>query len=220
MDLPGSVVLPKLKCAIFVGNTADKLTLKKFLSQFENLVRGVKSSFYKLQILRSYLSGYPAPVIEHLSVSDENYFVALDILRSEFQDHDFRKSQIFAEILSHKPKAEFDLDALRTFCMQVKANFLEFKSSYGLDFMFRETSVKEFVSHIVFNNLPGFFKREMIRLSGSNYPSISFPIKHFSDTIRTQECTQNKPMVRPKPTVCKANPPPRRNKNLLTNCLY
>ena len=115
MDLTGLVVLPKLKCTVFVGNTVNKLAFKKFLAQFENLVSDVKSSACKFQILKSYLSGYSAQVIEHLSVSDENYFVALDLLRSEFLDLDFIKSQIFTEILSHELKAEFDLDALRTF---------------------------------------------------------------------------------------------------------
>ena len=177
----------------------------KFLAKFENLVNVVKSSACKLQILRSYLSGYPAPIIENLSVSDKNYFVALDLLRSEFQDFDFIKSQIFAEILSHELKAEFDLDTLRTFCTQVKANLGELKSSYGLDFMARETPGEELVSHIVFNKLPGFFKREMIRLSGSNYPSISSLIENVCNVIRSLECTRNKPVYRPKPTVCKAN---------------
>ena len=89
-----------------------KLAFKYFLTQFENLVRGVKSTSCKLQILRSYLSGYPAQVIEHLSVSDENYFVALDLLKSELLDYDFIKSQIWAVILSHKLKVEFDLNFL------------------------------------------------------------------------------------------------------------
>ena len=156
------------------------LAFKKFLVQFENLVSGVKSSSCKLQILRNCVSGYPAQVIEHLSVSDENYFVTSDLFKSEFLDLDFIKSQIFAEILSHELKAVFDLNALWAFCMQVKANLWELKSSYSLDFMTRETSGEELVSHIVFNKLTGFFKREMIWLSGSNYPSISFLIKHFS----------------------------------------
>ena len=105
-----------------MGNTAYNLAFKKFLAQFENLVCGVRSSSCKLKILRRYLSGYSVNVIEHLSVSDTNYFVALDLLRSEFLDLDFIKSQIFAKHLSHKLKAEFDLDNLRTFCTQVKAN--------------------------------------------------------------------------------------------------
>ena len=97
MDLPGLVVLPELKCAVFAGNTADKQAFKKFLAQFENLVSWVKSSACKLQILRSYLSGYPAQVIEHLSVSDENNFVALDLLRSEFLH---KKSNIYRNFVS------------------------------------------------------------------------------------------------------------------------
>ena len=112
VDLSGSVVPPKLKCAVFSGNTTDKLVFKKYLAQFENLVSEVKSSAYKLQILRSYLSGYPDQVIDHLSVLDENYFLALNLLRSEFLDLDFIKSQIFAEISSHELKADFDLDQL------------------------------------------------------------------------------------------------------------
>ena len=145
-----------------------------------------------MQILRSYLSGYPAQVIEHLSVSDENYFAALVLLRSEFLDFDFRKSQIFTEILFRELKAEFDLDAPRTFCTEVKANLWELKFFYSLDFVARETSGEELVSYILFNKLPGFFKSEMIWLSGSNYPSINFMIEHFSGAIRTLECTQNK----------------------------
>ena len=96
----------------------------------------------------------------------------------------------------------------------MKANIWELKSSYGLDFMTRDTPVEELVSHIVFNKLPGFFKREMIRLSGSNYPSINFPIEH---AIKTLECTRNTSVDRLKPTVCKANPLSRRNKTCLQN---
>ena len=86
-------------------------------------------------------------------------------MRSEFLDLDFIKSQIFAKILSHELKAEFCLVALQTYCTQVKANLWDFKSSNGLDFMARETPGEELVSHIGFNELPGFFKRDMIWLS-------------------------------------------------------
>ena len=91
VDLPGSLVIPKLKCGIFASNTADKLSFKKFLVHSENLVSGVKSGICELRILRS----YPAQVIEHLSVSDENYFVLLDLLRSEFLDLDFIQFKYF-----------------------------------------------------------------------------------------------------------------------------
>ena len=53
----------------------------------------------------------------------------------------------------------------------------------------------------MFNKLPGFFKREMIRLSGNNYESISFLIEHFSDAVRT--LLRNKSVDRLKPTVCR-----------------
>ena len=71
--------------------------------------------------------------------------------------------------------------------------------------MDRETPGEKLVSPIVFIKLPSFFKREMIRLSGSNYTSICFLIEHFSDAIRTLECTRNNPVDRPKHTVCKAD---------------
>ena len=105
-------------------------------------------------------------------VASYRAFFCIGRLRSEFLDLDFIKSQEFAEILSHELKAEFDLDALQTFCTQVKANHWGRKSSYCLDFVARETSGEELVSHIVFNKLSGFFKREIIRLSGSNYPRL------------------------------------------------
>ena len=105
----------------------------------------------------------------------------------------------------------------KLFFMQMKVNLWELKYSYGFDFMAMETLGEELVSHIVFNKLPGFFKRDMIRLSGCNYPTISFLIEHFSDVIRTLDCARNEPVDSPKPTICKANPLPCRNKTCLQN---
>ena len=62
LALPGLVVLPKLKCTVFAGNTGDKLVFNKFLAQFEHLVSGVKSSSCKLQFLRRYFGNYSTQV--------------------------------------------------------------------------------------------------------------------------------------------------------------
>ena len=83
---PMAVKIPKLKCKIFDGTSKYKLEFKKFLMQFSNCIDacGTLSNANKLTYLRSYLSGYALKITSHLSVTDDNYDVALSLLKEEF----------------------------------------------------------------------------------------------------------------------------------------
>lgn len=66
---------PPLQCASFENNLKDKFAFKNFLTQFQNLIQSKKnlSEASKLTYLRGYMKGYALKVIEHLSVTDENF---------------------------------------------------------------------------------------------------------------------------------------------------
>ena len=100
--------------------------------------------------------------------------------------------------------------ALRSFCIQMKANLWKLKSLYGLEFLVENIPEEELISHVIFTKLPSFFKRELIRLAESNYPRISFILENVSDT-RTLECTRYESVDRKKTLVKKVVHPPRRS---------
>ena len=58
-DMISYNMLPKLGCPIFQGHHQNKFAFENVLTQFENIVFGVKIDSLKLQILKSYLRGYP-----------------------------------------------------------------------------------------------------------------------------------------------------------------
>lgn len=78
-----TVKLPKLEIINFNGN---KCVWLEFWQSFENSIHNNESlcDFYKFNYLRSKLSGEAKRSIEGLSLSNENYRVAVDILKDRF----------------------------------------------------------------------------------------------------------------------------------------
>ena len=82
---------PKLKCPSFSGLEKDRLLFQNFLMQFNNVMTagGKLDDSAKLTYLRGYLTDYAFSVISHLSISNENYKAALDLLNAKFLDEEF-----------------------------------------------------------------------------------------------------------------------------------
>ena len=85
---------PKLKCLDFDASSlnANKFAFKNLVSQFENCVINVKSGARRLQILKNHLTGYASQIVEHLTISDENFMVAMHLLTEGFLDQDCMRS--------------------------------------------------------------------------------------------------------------------------------
>ena len=75
----------------------------------------------KLTYLRSFLSGYAFKVISHLSISDDNYAVALTLLKDEFLDVPYIVDSCFQQILSMSSK--FDLLLLESARTSIKCSY-------------------------------------------------------------------------------------------------
>ena len=74
---------PKLKCCNFSGTDQDELSFKDFLVQFKNSITLGQElpGAAKLGHLRGYLSGYAFSLIKHLTLTNENYKAAKEILK-------------------------------------------------------------------------------------------------------------------------------------------
>ena len=79
---------PPLECGIFTGKGRDKFAFNTFLNQFNNVIGSRKnlSDSAKLTYLLGYLRDYALKVVKHLTVSDSNYLIAIQMLKEEFLD--------------------------------------------------------------------------------------------------------------------------------------
>ena len=83
-------------------NRKIKWHLRIFLQQFHNCI----NVSGQLTYLRGYLKGYGFRVISHLSVSDDNYSVALKLLKEEFLDEEYFIDKTFKLLISKSPNLD------------------------------------------------------------------------------------------------------------------
>ena len=109
------------------------------------MVANVPTDSLKLQYLMNNVTGYPLGLIQRLSIKDENFSVAIDLLKKEYLDLGLIKSQIFAQIIQAKC-IDYDLEAAKSFLTNVRADLLELKSTYSLDFLIKDSAGAEMLS--------------------------------------------------------------------------
>ena len=186
------VKMPELQCKIFSGKSTDKLEFKNFLQQFHNCVDGCESltDAGKLTYLRGFLTDYAFRVISSLSVTDENYQVALKMLKDEFLDEEFIIDEIFKQLLNSYPKFDTTFNQSRIYINDIRAFLFEIKT-YGVDLLDENTAGCKLISHIIFSKLPTSIKRELVHRVGTNYPTVVDLFNHYNDVIKTLLRTSN-----------------------------
>jgi len=97
--------LPELKCEHFSGEGSTHLEFHNFLSCFNNIVGNRKdiTDSTKLTYLKSFLRGYASKLVQHLQVSDENFVIAINLLKTEFLNVDALVDDLFRKLLDLKP---------------------------------------------------------------------------------------------------------------------
>ena len=174
-----------------MGNT-DKLEFKNFLLQFNNCVdsSGKLTDSSKLTYLRSFLSGYAFKVIAHLSISDDNYAVALTLLKDEFLDVPYIVDSRFQQILSMSPKFDPSFAGVRSYTNKCRAIVYELKQ-YQVNLLDVDSAGCKLLSHIVFSKLPASIKRELVHKVNNNYPSVEELFDNYKEIIQTLTRTSN-----------------------------
>ena len=121
-----------------VEERLTSLNLKIFLAQFYNCVSSVSSDKAKLSLLKSYLTGYAAQIISHLTLEEANYEVTIKLLTEEFLKIPLIVDEIFKQLLDASPKYDANFINMKQFLSETRADLSELKTSYNLDFFFRK----------------------------------------------------------------------------------
>ena len=177
---------PQLNVMTFSDNDKDKFAFKNFLASFRN---GVEINVdlpdaVKLTYLKGYLSGRAAQVVSHLSITDANYEVALDLLKEEFLNIPLLIDESIAQIMAMTPSFDKDFSGLRAFISDLRAKVFEFKT-FNIDFLEEDSAGCLMLSHIILQKLPSSFKRELIHRSNTTFPSINCIFRFSNEIIGT-----------------------------------
>ena len=112
---------------------------------------------------------YALKQVSHLSLTDSNYKMALNLLKEEFLDKEFIIDETLKNILKAMPSEEYDLEFLNTkYLSEIKSYLYEFQQ-YNI---FQEgSSGNILISHMIMNKLPKIVVKELINKIDNNYPS-------------------------------------------------
>ena len=180
----------------------DKFAFHRFMSQFDNVIGSRKqlSNLAKQSYLYGYLQGYALKLVSHLSISNDNYVVALQMLKDEFLDEGYIIDETFKNILNVTPSNKYDSEFtnVKLFLNEIRSYLHELKS-FKIDLLEEETAGNIFVSHLVFNKLPKVVKRELINKTSSNYPTLSDIFINYKQVLKTlSQTTVVKPIDKDK----------------------
>ena len=122
------------KCQRFDGGKADKFDFKFWLSQFETMIAASKhmADRFKLSALRNHLTynGLAFRIIADLEMTDDNYQVALNLLKEEFLDVNSITDELFKEILNKAPKLDNEYEGVKTIRGRNEIHIEQFEEYY------------------------------------------------------------------------------------------
>ena len=191
--LQSAPLKPKLQCSTFSGVDVDKLAFKDFLTQFQNCVDagGSMSNSVKLTYLRGYLTGYAYKIISHLSITDDNYLIAIKLLKDEFLDTEYIVDEYLKQLIHNYPKFDSTFANVRQYLNETRAALHELKT-YGVDLMEDGSAGAKLISHIIFDKLPNILKKELISKVNCNFPTIVQIFDNYNDLLKTLSRTKYK----------------------------
>ena len=199
----------QLQCLKFSGRMSNKFEFKNLLAQFYNCVSSVSLDKAKLSLLKSYLTGYAAQLISHLTLEEANFEVAIKLLTEEFLDIPLIVDEIFKQLLDASLKYDVNFINVKQFLSETRVDLSELRTSYKLDFLEEETPGFRIISHIVFAKLPTILQRELVHKVGTNYPTIKDIFDNYNENIKTLIKTSRKNNFNPE----RNNANPSKGKN-------
>ena len=145
-----------MKCSTYSGTSKDTISFNVFYNQFMNVI-GLRSEFSnaaKLSYLTSYLLDYALKIVSHLSIINENYPVALELLKKEFLNKNLIITEAYDFIINNSVSNSYDLDFVKTknYINDVRGIVFELKN-HDLDFMIKDSPGNSLLSHMFFDNL-------------------------------------------------------------------
>ena len=187
--------LPELKCQTFSGEHSSQLEFHAFMSQFDNII-GLRTNItdsIKFTYLKTYLTGYALKLVNHLQITDANYNVAIDLLKTEFLNVPRLIDDILRKLIQIKPEFDPSFHKSREYLGEIRSLVSDLKL-YELDFISDKAGCK-LISRIVFNRLPVPFQQELARKINNNYPTLTDIFDNYVEVIATLNLRPNKQSI-------------------------
>ena len=128
------------------------------MEQFQNCSANIRSDYTKLAYLRSLVTDYALSIINHLTINNANFKIAIDLMKAEFLDTELIVDGIFWKLINSNPKFDSDYNGVKQYIAQVRTDLCELNSSSNIDFITSNTPGNLLVSHIVFSKNTKFVK--------------------------------------------------------------
>ena len=174
-------------CGKFDGGNTDAFVFLAWFSQFENMLASGRpmAGRYNLAALCNHLThtGLAYKLIQTLEITDDNYDVAVEILKEEFLDVEKIVDKLCDQILEKSPKYDAEFEHVRLYVAEIKAILNDLNKSYNVDLISPDTGGYKFVSHIMFSKLPPVVQKAIIEKVSSNYPTLDDIFDNIKDII-------------------------------------
>ena len=129
------------------------------------------------------MGGYAYKLIQHLSVNDQNFTEAIQILKDQFLDIGALVDDLLKKLLDLRPKYDPEHAGAKLYLSEVRC-ILSDLTSFKCDLTGSEPAMR-LVSHIIFHKLPYAVKQELARKLNNNYPTIKEIYSNYVDVIKT-----------------------------------
>ena len=151
---------------------SDYLLYKSFIKKFEYFTTNVASNVDKLNWLFFCVKGEAFEQIKNLTLEDANYQIALDKLNKKYLDDKKIIQAIVSVIYKYNnPSPDKSYSNIAKGLTSLENHIAELKSVHKYDCYAGAANL--IVSHIIFYNLPGKIKTELINMSDSFYPDLA-----------------------------------------------
>ena len=164
--------LPPIALESFENNSRDPFAYFTFKKTFLNTLAGIPNltNAQKLIYLKNFVKGEALNTIENITVNDEGFETAFDLLDSNFLNKEEIRERTLEAILSlSKAKSLKEVESL---IRAVNSKYHDLKS-LNLDLLESNSAGLVLVSKIICNKLPRHSLIELFRETSTNYPSFN-----------------------------------------------
>ena len=153
------------------GNTSDYLEFRSFSSKFQYFTKDITDDKDKLQWLLSSVRHEAYESLKGLTLEASNFEVAWSKLEKKYLDNEYILRAIFSDIYLYKnTNPGKNYQNILKGITKLENHIAELLNVHKLDC--HEGASDKLIAFIVFENLPGQLRNELINITKSTFPSL------------------------------------------------
>ena len=192
------------------GDLHDSKKWREFIENFEYFTSSIPLKRTKLLHLRTCLKGRAQVDIQHLTLTDENYDLALKLLEEEYANPELTQHKTLLYI--HKCNLDTSDKTGRSMLHSIKQfrnQLVELKATYKLDFqgldfdgdgnpIDKPTPGSTLIAAYLHDKIPGHIQLALWQLTRKKYPTLQEILNNIKEAVEISEINFNKSSQVPK----------------------